>query len=111
VSPFASFLGLYAGAASEELSFSPDRAWNTSTLCPMATNVQLILYRCENIYKVKVLLNENEVVLPIPECQDVYCNWQDVKAYYTDLMAGLGLSTCTFEEWQGAAVCAGSSCE
>jgi len=111
VMPFASFLGLYINADSEELSFSPDRAWNTSKLCPMATNVQLILYKCEDSYMVKVLLNENEVVLPIPACQDVYCNWQDVEAYYTNLMAGLGLLSCTFQEWQGETICDGSSCQ
>ncbi len=111
VMPFASFLGLYINAASEKLSFSTDRAWNTSKLCAMATNVQIILYKCEDSYKVKVLLNENEVVLPIPACQDVYCNWQDVEAYYTNLTASLGLLTCTFQEWEGKTICDGSSCQ
>ena len=114
VMPFVSFLGLYINADSEKLSFSPDRAWNTSKLCPMATNVQLILYKCESTlnieYKVKVLLNEKEVVWPIPACQDdVYCNWLDVKAYYTNLISYLDLFACTLEEWQGE--CHGSSCQ
>jgi len=77
----------------------------------------MLSYKCESAYyeedtyKVKILLNENEVVLPIPECQDVYCNWEDVKASYTKLMASLGLLTCTLQEWQGETICDGSSCE
>jgi hypothetical protein len=56
----------------------------------MGANIQFIFYRKDFDDKdvlVKVLLNENEARLPLPDKTAPYYKWADVRAYYLDKIA------------------------
>ena len=51
----------------------------------MASNIQLVFYRDgakDKDVLVKVLLNERETRLPLPDKLAPYYRWKDFKAYY-----------------------------
>lgn len=63
--------------------------WHDYKAIPMAANIQIVFYRNEdadNYSKddvlVKVLLNEEEVTLPITTDNAPYYNWNNLKEYY-----------------------------
>ena len=65
--------------------------WHDYKVVPMGANIQMIFYRPEgqNEYKteyvlVKVLLNEEEMRLPVASDQAPYYNWNDLRNYYLD---------------------------
>lgn len=61
------------------------RGWIDYKVFPLAGNVQIIFYRTnpqDDDVLVKVLLNENEVSLPIPTDCTPYYHWKDVRQYY-----------------------------
>lgn len=65
--------------------------WCDFKIIPMAANFQMIFYKSKksNTILVKVLLNEKEVDLPItPKNNDIapYYNWNDVEAYYRNIV-------------------------
>ena len=56
---------------------------------PMAANVQFIFYKNVNHPKdvlVKVMLNEEEIKLPVKSDKAPYYHWNDVKRFYTSLL-------------------------
>ena len=62
------------------------QGWVNYRIFPMAANVQIIFYRRGNSTRdilLKVLLNEREATLPLPDKQAPYYRWSDFKAYYT----------------------------
>lgn len=61
------------------------KGWFNFQIFPMASNIQIIFYRTSPADKevlVKVLLNENEVRLPIKSKKAPYYDWKDFKEYY-----------------------------
>ena len=69
----------------EELA---DKGWHDYLVIPMGANIQMIFYRPvgENYsvddVLVKVLLNEQEVSLPVNNYSGPYYKWKDLKNYY-----------------------------
>jgi len=58
-------------------------------IIPMAGNIQMIFYKSpksDNVL-VKVMLNENEVKLPIESKTAPYYNWNDVEAFYRNIVS------------------------
>eukprot|EP01103_Thecamoeba_quadrilineata_P003191 TRINITY_DN12995_c0_g1_i1.p1 TRINITY_DN12995_c0_g1~~TRINITY_DN12995_c0_g1_i1.p1 ORF type:complete len:513 (-),score=118.22 TRINITY_DN12995_c0_g1_i1:12-1550(-) len=59
-----------------------ERTWRTSVLSPFTGNLLFLLYRChtqdeEPSYKVKVLVNERETILP--GCNNLYCPLEKIQ--------------------------------
>lgn len=63
------------------------KGWWSSSVFPMASNLQFIFYRSDINDKdvlVKVLLNEQEAQLPITTDCAPYYHWKDFRAFYLD---------------------------
>lgn len=57
--------------------------WRAHDIFPMACNIQIIFYRNKNNHiLVKVLLNEEEVQLPIKSNISPYYDWNALRSYY-----------------------------
>lgn len=57
--------------------------WRAHDIFPMACNIQMIFYRNkDNQILVKVLLNEEEVQLPIKSGIHPYYDWSNLRSYY-----------------------------
>lgn len=70
----------------EELS---ENGWHDYLMVPMAANIQIIFYhkpqlRDKDSVIVKVLLNEEEVKLPIGHLTGPYYNWKVLRDYYLE---------------------------
>ena len=70
------------------------KGWHDYKAIPMAANIQIIFYRPENDNSltdenviVKVLLNEEEVVLPVSTEIAPYYSWKNLKNYYLDKLS------------------------
>ena len=65
----------------------PDRyylAWQDYRISPMAANLQLIFYRNgKGKVLVKLLHNEEEAYLPLPDSTAPYYDWEAVKRLFT----------------------------
>lgn len=58
------------------------KVWNTFQAAPMAANLQMVFYKNKkNDVLVKLLLNENEVSIPVETKSFPYYQWNDVKTY------------------------------
>lgn len=69
--------------------------WQSHRIFPMACNVQMIFYRNKKNHKdilVKVLLNENEAFLPLPQDHAPYYSWVHFRSYYMSKLK-------QFDEW------------
>lgn len=62
--------------------------WCDFKIIPMAANFQMIFYKSKksDVTLVKVMLNEKEVDLPINSDIAPYYNWNDVEAYYRNVV-------------------------
>ncbi len=63
--------------------------WYCQDIIPMAANIQMIFYRptdsiATDDVLVKVLLNENEIVLPGTPVSGPYYRWKDLRKYYLE---------------------------
>ena len=69
--------------------------WCDFEIFPMAGNIQIVFYRPEKKnYKsedvlVKVMLNENEVTLPVKPVKGKYYRWTELRDYYLDKLANI----------------------
>lgn len=69
--------------------------WRDFEIFPMAGNIQIVFYRPEKKnYKpedvlVKVMLNENEVTLPVKPVKGKYYRWTELRDYYLDKLANI----------------------
>lgn len=73
------------GVAVDDLELLEEKGWANYRIFPMASNVQFIFYRRDKNDRdvlFKVLLNENEVTLPLPGSQAPYYRWSDFRDYY-----------------------------
>ena len=66
-----------------------DKGWHDYKVIPMASNIQIVFYKPVNKTEiapedvlVKVMLNEQEVELPVNKNQFPYYNWNELKNYY-----------------------------
>ena len=68
-----------------------DEQWRNYRIFPMASNIQIILYRPKKGKSgdilVKAMLNEREMSLPIKTDQYPYYKWSDLRQYYLDKIA------------------------
>ena len=73
------------GLATDNLESLDRRGWANYRIFPMGANLQLVFYRKspdDQDVLVKVLLNENEVHLPLKSVEEVYYHWSDFRKYY-----------------------------
>ena len=73
------------GLATNRLGALVKKGWSTYRIVPMAANIQLIFYRSNPDDKdvlVKVLFNEEEATLPLPDDYAPYYRWSDFRSYY-----------------------------
>jgi hypothetical protein len=92
--PLASLMGL-EGCNAQVTDFSElYKVWCDYKIIPMGGNVQMIFYKSDKSKDilVKVLLNENEVKLPIESKTAPYYKWNDVEAYYRNVLKQIPLS-------------------
>ena len=73
------------GLATNNLESLGKKGWCTYRIVPMAANIQLIFYRSnpddQDVW-VKVLYNEDEATLPLPDDHEPYYRWTDFRTYY-----------------------------
>ena len=77
------------GYSTGDLESLERHEWADYRIFPMAANVQFIFYRSnpqDDDVLVKVLLNENEVRLPLKSIIEPYYRWRDVREYYLQKM-------------------------
>lgn len=73
------------GLQTDNLESLERRGWLNYKIFPMGSNIQFVFYRKDLQDKdvlVKVLLNENEVSLPVNSNMQPYYKWSDVRDYY-----------------------------
>lgn len=73
------------GLQTDNLESLERKGWLNYKILPMGANVQFVFYRKDLQDKdvlVKVLLNENEVSLPVRSNTEPYYKWSDVRDYY-----------------------------
>ena len=73
------------GLQTDNLESLERKGWVNFRVFPMGANIQLVFYRENPQDKdvlVKVLLNENEVRLPVKSEEEPYYKWNVVRDYY-----------------------------
>ncbi len=78
--------GCYESVSDPDQFYSVFKTWE---IAPMAGNVQIIFCRATNDPSeviVKFLLNENETSIPVETDIWPYYHWNDVKAFWTDIL-------------------------
>lgn len=93
--PLVTLLGIEGANKSASSINQFDTYWSAEEVASMATNIQLIFYKHEDVSKpvlVKVLLNEKEVRVPVETTTFPYYKWDDFKSYYYKKLEGLGIS-------------------
>ena len=79
----------------EELTAS---GWRVDNIIPMAGNLQMIFYRPKKAKQssddilVKILLNEQEMTLPVASDKAPYYRWSDLRKYYLDKLDNFNAS-------------------
>lgn len=91
VAPFATLLDLNGiGFKTDNLDVIEKKGWRSYKIFPVAANIQFVFYRENPDDKdvlVKVLLNENEVRLPLKSETEPYYKWSEVRDYYLKRLA------------------------
>ena len=84
--PLACLLGINGyDTQIERLEDLEREGWWACLIFPMASNIQLVFFRDgpkDDDVLVKVLLNENEARLPLPDDLAPYYHWRDFRDYY-----------------------------
>lgn len=87
VMPMACLLELdNFGKQIEDLEQLDDEGWINYKIFPMGSNIQMVFYRSKNANEpilMKVLLNENEMHLPLTPVDNCYYKWSDFRDYFT----------------------------
>ncbi len=88
-----SFIPLMHLNTSHILSDDPEETiltWNVADLTPMAANVQLVFFNRKDGKPddaiVRILLNEKEAKIPVPECAPGFYRWTDVRNFFLKLI-------------------------
>ncbi len=88
--PFAALLGIPQASARIDNPQQVATSWQDFGIAPMAANIQWIFYRnASNETIVKVLLNEQEVFLPVTSDIQPYYRWDDLYTYYKRMVDAL----------------------
>ena len=88
--PLASLMGLEGCAVNVTDMTQLYKYWCDYKIIPMGGNLQMIFYKNKsNDILVKVLLNENEVKLPLESKTAPYYKWSEVEAYYRNVLDNL----------------------
>jgi len=77
------------GQSISDLEQLVKKGWVDYRVFPMAANLQLVFYRKapdDTDVLVKVLLNEQEATLPLPDSQAPYYRWADFRTHYLELL-------------------------
>lgn len=77
------------GQVIDRLDDAAKRGWVDYRISPMAANVQLVFYRKapdDDDVLVKVLLNEHEATLPLPDDLAPYYRWADFREHYLQML-------------------------
>ena len=73
------------GLATSQLGTLGKNGWRCYCIAPMAANIQLVFYHSnpedQDVW-VKVLFNEDEATLPLPNDHAPYYRWADFRSYY-----------------------------
>ena len=72
-----------------DLELLDSQGWVDYRISPMSSNVQFVFYRsstADDDVLFKVLLNENEATLPLPDDLAPYYHWNDFRRYYLELL-------------------------
>jgi len=87
VIPFAALMGIENASKIEPNPDKVYQAWNDFKVAPMGANIQWIFYKNgqEDII-VKILLNEQEVRIPVKSDIAPYYKWEDVLKYYNKIL-------------------------
>lgn len=81
-------MGIEGAVGQEEEMSKFHEAWRDYELSPMAGNLQLIFFRnAEGSVIVRVLLNENEADLPVPQCSPGFYSWPSLRDYLQQQMS------------------------
>jgi multiple inositol-polyphosphate phosphatase/2,3-bisphosphoglycerate 3-phosphatase len=80
ISPFACLLGIPEASVPAAAIARYHDHWQAERIIPLSANVQWIIYNSGREYKVKILLNEREVVLPALGGGPYY-SWDSLRAY------------------------------
>ena len=94
VSPLATLLEISGTYTVTNSLFDYPSVWQADKIVPMSANIQWIFYQSQQANQpvlVKVLLNEQEVKIPVPTNNYPYYRWQDVKQFYVNKLNKLGL--------------------
>ncbi|MBP5668610.1 MAG: histidine-type phosphatase [Salinivirgaceae bacterium] len=94
LAPLASLMQL-EGTTAQVTDFAElYKVWCDFKIIPMGGNLQMIFYKSDKSKDVlvKVLLNENEVKLPIDSKTAPYYKWDEVEAYYRKVLSEIPLS-------------------
>lgn len=89
LAPLASLMQL-EGTTAQVTDFAElYKVWCDYKIIPMAGNMQMIFYKSDKSKDVlvKVMLNENEVKLPLESKTAPYYKWADVEKFYRDILA------------------------
>jgi hypothetical protein len=79
ISPFATLLGIPEASVPSASIYDYRGHWQAEKIIPLSANIQWIIYRNGKDYRVKVLLNEREVYLPL--AGGPYYRWPDLRAW------------------------------
>jgi len=82
ISPFATLLGIPQASVPAASIYQYNKHWSPESIIPLSANIQWIVYSNGADYLVKVLLNEQEALLPVAGKQAPYYKWEEVKKYY-----------------------------
>ena len=83
--PVIALMGIPRGSAIESNPYQLCRYWRNFDIAPMAGNLQWIFYgNNQGDVMVKMLLNEEEVTLPLESETIPYYEWGKVKRYYSE---------------------------
>eukprot|EP00005_Dracoamoeba_jomungandri_P009468 CAMPEP_0174264182 /NCGR_PEP_ID=MMETSP0439-20130205/21601_1 /TAXON_ID=0 /ORGANISM="Stereomyxa ramosa, Strain Chinc5" /LENGTH=511 /DNA_ID=CAMNT_0015349935 /DNA_START=69 /DNA_END=1604 /DNA_ORIENTATION=- len=91
VLPFQSILGIFKDKEpllhNSSKLFKQNRQFRATKLVPYAANVQLVLYNCSGgeTFKVKLLVNEKETLIPGCE-ENLFCDWESFKNIYQEVL-------------------------
>ncbi|OCG00288.1 histidine-type phosphatase [Gilliamella sp. wkB112] len=95
ISPLATLLEIEGTANITDTLWEYPSVWHADKIIPMGANIQWIFYQSREANQpvlVKVLLNEQEVKIPIATNNYPYYRWQDVKQFYVNKLHELGLN-------------------
>ncbi|HVZ95782.1 MAG TPA: hypothetical protein VG847_02830 [Chitinophagaceae bacterium] len=87
IAPLATFMELSGAAEADTSIFNYNQVWNVSNIMGYSRNIQWIFYKKTNSnrdddIRLKILLNEIPVHIPVATTEFPYYNWSEVRRFY-----------------------------